>query len=273
MKKQRRDKTTKQALKTKFKPTFKGLVLTLDSKLLKSDLSANARLVFAGIMADIPKAAIVDDIFKYRKLGYTEYYHKHTKSKVRLIEKLGISASSFYRGINELEEHKYLTTMYNTHQNGANSTAFYLLHKTIDFNEEGRVQITSEMLMRQYVRTKRQSKTLSANSKIILALLAQESRKSYKREVKANVTEVSKKFNIPLSTVYYLLDRFVACSAITRNKDLDKLVLVILDEMITNERKRNEETSGTHAKKIDTKTKEKVIPDEVPSFIAEYMRK
>lgn len=268
------DKSTEKALKLKFKPTIEGLVLTFDKNLLESNLSANGRLVFAGLVADLSKDLIVSDVIKYRQTnGFYGYYHKYTKSKRNLIEDLGISESSFYRAINELEEKKWITTGYNQHKNGSNSTAYYLLHQTIDLNEKGRVLMTSEMLKRQYVRTKQKSKTLSANSKIILALLAQESRKSFKREISTTASEISKDHNIPLSTIYYLITKFVNCSALTRNKEQDKLVLVLLDEYIQHQIKVNELSSGTHPKKTESQIKEKIIPDEMPRFIAEYMEK
>ena len=215
----------KKELSHKFDYTYRGLVCALDTALIDANMQDSTKLVYAGLYAAIPKKERLNNIT-------SGIEHKYYGRKSKVIKDLGIAESTYYMAINELEEKKWITTGYNQHKNGSNSTAYYLLHQTIDLNEEGRVLMTSEMLKRQYVRTKQKSKTLSANSKIILALLAQESRKSFKREISTTASEISKDHNIPLSTIYYLITKFVNCSALTRNKEQDKLVFVLLAEYI-----------------------------------------
>lgn len=247
------DPIIEQQLKAKWKPMFKGLVLWFDNYILQLNIIPMAKLVYAGLYFSVPKAARYAAAIKREPVIFK-------KPKLELIKELGISRAQFYRAINVLEDINLITS--HTEEYGR---TYYKLYHEMELNyDEIKGMVTTEMLQRTFVRTqKRTNKTFSPNSKIILGLLAQKSRESYKREIKSSVNELNVLFNIPVSTLYHLIKQFSSCGAMTKDsKERAIFTLLLLDEYIEHQRKLNELTSGTHPKKRQHDEKTKVPPDD-----------
>ena len=164
------DNKTKAALSANFKPTFKGLVLFMSDYLIKSNLSYAAKLVYAGLFFTIDKQV---RRYKMSLMLNLEF----TADKSKLISNLGISRSLFYEAINELEKSDWLVT----HKSKFGDTVYYELKETfgveITNTSDIKAIITSEMLKRKFIKLKKDVRSLTPMNKIILGLLAQQSRK------------------------------------------------------------------------------------------------
>lgn len=247
------DNQTKSDLPKTFKPMFKGLVLFFDAALLNRKISASAKLVYAGLYYSVPKA------IRYKLIAAKDWV-TFKKSKKELIKNLGIARSTFYKAIKELVNARLIVIDYDTY-----GRSFYkLTHEMELMTKDIKAVVTTEMLKRNYVRTSRRHiKTYSPNAKLVLGLLAQESRKDYKRVIKITAKAMSEDFDIPTSTIYYLIRQFQSNSTISlKRKEHAVLSLLLLDEYTLYQRNLNESTSGTHSKKETARIKEKIPYDE-----------
>lgn len=244
------DNKTKAALSANFKPTFKGLVLFMSDYLLKSKLSYAAKLVYAGLFFTIDKQV---RRYKMSLMLNLEF----TADKSKLISNLGISRSLFYEAINELEKSDWLVT----HKSKFGDTVYYELKETfgveITSKSDIKAIITTEMLKRKFIKLKKDMRALTPMNKIILGLLAQQSRKKYDREILSSVTDLSRDLDVKISTLYYIIDRFSKCSALALNKQSYAIFSIfLLDEYIQHQVKQNNMKSGTYntAKTIISKS-------------------
>lgn len=255
------DKQTASDLTKTFNPMFKGLVLFFDAALLKRPISASAKIVYSGMYYDVPKKA------RYASIAARDFV-VFKKSKKELISKLGIARSTFYKAIDELIKANLIIVDYDKY----NRSFYRLQHEMELMPHEIKAVITTEMLKRAFVRTNsRKQKTYSPYSKIVLGLLAQESRKDYKRVITATAKEISEAFNIPSSTIYYLIRQFQANNTISlKRKEQAVLSLLLLDEYSLYQRNFNQSTSGTHPKKSAITIKPK-IPEEAPQWMTDFM--
>lgn len=257
------DKQTKSDLPNHFKPMFKGLVLFFDDALLKRTATASGALVYSGLYFSVPKKARYASILRRDWVIFK-------KSKNELIHNLGIARSTFYEAIKELVKLNLITVDYDKF-----GRSFYKLHHNMELeNSEIRAMVTTEMLRRTFVnRNVKQAKTYSPYAKIVLGLLAQESRKDYKRVVEITAKDISENFNIPTSTVYYLIRQFASNNTISLRRKRDAMLsLLLLDEYSQYQRNINKEMSGTYSTNRTAHIKNKVPEEEpVPDFIDNFM--
>lgn len=237
--------TTKELLKNKMKPKFKGLVLKFDNFLLNQKISDTAKLVYSGIYFSVPEARRIEAAIKQAPI-------KFLKSKSLLIKELGISRSSYYRAIRELQRINLLQTQDNDH-----GRTYYELYHYMELEvTEIKAMVTTQMLQQKYVKTSKKEKTFSAKAKIVLGRLGQISRNNYSRDITATATDLRSSLNLKKSTTYYLLKQFISCQTIQQeNKDKTIYTLLLMDEYSIYQRDLNIQTNGTHYKKkrIDSK--------------------
>lgn len=255
------DKQTASDLPKTFNPMFKGLVLFFDDALIKRNISSSAKLVYSGLYYSVPKKA------RYQSIASRDWV-VFKKSKKELIQNLGIARSTFYKAINELIGANLIVVDYDKY----NRSSYRLAHEMELMPGDIKAVITTEMLKRAFVRTNnRNQKTYSPYAKIVLGLLAQESRKDYKRVITTTAKEISEDFDIPSSTIYYLIRQFQANNTISlKRKEQAVLSLLLLDEYSLYQRKFNKSTSGTHPKKSTLTIKQK-IPEEAPQWMDDFM--
>ncbi|CCV64326.1 hypothetical protein BN85407490 [Alteracholeplasma palmae J233] len=211
---------TKQQLSHKFKPSYRGLVSILDSKLIEEDILDSSKLVYAGLYASIPRTQRLENISK-------EVNHKYYGRKKKLIDQLGIAESTYYTAINELEEKGYIKTVVNPDKTGY---VFYYLLKEIDMANAVSF-VTSEMLQRKYIKTKRRLKTLSPKAKITLGRLHNLATSDYNRNIEVDTESLIKELKLARSTTFYMITKLLSCGAMKRKEKQHGLYkLLLLDE-------------------------------------------
>lgn len=167
----------------------------------------SSKLVYSGLYYSVDKKIRYSSIIRRDVILFM-------KSKNKLIEELGISKAQFYRAINELEE-KNLITSYSDEY----GITYYELKHHMELNySDIKAIVTTQMLKEHFIIIEQKTKTFSANSKIILGILSQESRQSYKREITTSINDLRSLLEIPKSTIYHLIKQFVSNTIMSKEK-------------------------------------------------------
>lgn len=238
--------TTKELLKTKMKPKYKGLVLKFDNFLLNQRISDSAKLVYAGLYFSVPEARRIEQASKQLPV-------KFIKAKKELFPELGISRSTFYRAIKELERVNLLKT-----KSAEHGRTYYELNHYLELTfTDIKAMVTTQILKHRYVRTTKKDKTYSSKAKIVLGRLSQLSRSKYDRNITATASDLRTTLNLKKSTTYYLIKQFLSCNTMEQqSKEKTVFTLLLLDEYSIHQRKINAETNGQHRRKPPVKNKE-----------------